>query len=235
MWAHPYFEWWGGAVAVTGKQINPDNMQIFADHRGAMGILGVQGAMEVSLVSREMGAMGGNDLRIVELNDRIQHAETRQDQVRLAQELKNLTDELKRGEYAAIIRDFWPLINTPERAQAVGSIDEVIWDSGRSRQILIDGLRRKRTEIEEKRASEAAYRAARDQVVSLATLFNLPYQVLPNGDIELTINRVAIRSDPRALAEGIQGMARTILPQIQMGDLSRLGELIAAAQTPKKE
>src|SRR4030095_16240260 len=54
MWAHPYFEWWGGACAVTGKQINPQNMIIFADQTGAMGILGAQGAMEIPMVSREI-------------------------------------------------------------------------------------------------------------------------------------------------------------------------------------
>src|SRR5262245_53174958 len=91
MWAHPFFEWWGGAVAVTGKRINPDNMVIFADLQGAMGILGAIGAMEIPMVSREIENLVSQDPRIIELNEKIRNAETREDQDRLTGELKTMT------------------------------------------------------------------------------------------------------------------------------------------------
>src|SRR5262249_40410901 len=201
-----------------------------ADLQGAMGILGAIGAMEIPMVSREIENLVSQDPRIIELNEKIRNAETREDQDRLTGELKTMTEQLRKGDYANLMKDFWALVNTPERAKKVGSIDEVILDTNQTRRILIEGLRKIRTQVEERKTSEAAYRAARDQVTGLATLFGLPYQWMPNGQVELTINQVTFRADPRAIAEGIQGMVNAILPQIRMGDLTRLGEYIQTAQ-----
>jgi hypothetical protein len=237
MWAHPFFEWWGGAVAVTGKEINPNSMHILADRKGAMGILGSEGAMEVPKVATPLNEAIQKDPRVIEMNERFEQASGREERERLERERQTLIEDLRRGKYQGLLRAFWKLLNTSERAAdpRVGSIHEEIKETGRTRELLIQTLQKKRQEIEERNAAEAADRTAQSNVIGGAYLTFLPYQMLPNGEIELTINRMSLKGPPVVVQDMIRGFFRTMWSQMKEGDWIRVMELLHRAQQSQKD